>query len=89
MDNKKSVRQVDKKEKTTPVIGTVVNCENLIVRAKPSKDSNVLTLIGEGDQVEINEKLSTEDFYSVTVVQIASAEKYIGYCMKDFIHVKE
>lgn len=83
MDNKKSVRQPEKKEKNMSVTGTVVNCEKLRVRAKPSKDSNVLALIDVGDQVEINEKRSTEDFYSVTV------KEYTGYCMKDFIHVKE
>lgn len=91
MDNKKPIRQTEKREKVLPVIGTVVNCEILRVRAKPSKDpdTEILTFIKKGDQVEINMKLSTNDFYSVTVTQIITAEKYIGYCMKDFIHVEE
>ena len=89
MDNKKPIRQTEKREKVLPVVGTVVNCEMLRVRAKPDKDSEILTFIKKGDQVEINKKLSTDDFYSVTVTQITTAEKYIGYCMKDFIQTKE
>ena len=48
-----------------PVIGVVSNCDRLNVREKPFKGANVLTILGGGCDVIINEHLSTETFYHV------------------------
>ena len=65
-----------------PVIGVVSNCDRLNVREKPFKGSNVLTILGGGCDVIINEHLSTETFYHVQ-----TRHGIQGFCQKDYISI--
>ena len=65
-----------------PVIGVVSNCDRLNVREKPFKGSNVLTILGVGCDVIINEHLSTETFYHVQ-----TRHGIQGFCQKDYISI--
>lgn len=62
---------------------TVCNCEKLCVREKPSKDSNILTIIDVGTVLQC-EKSDSEDWHSV--VQINGIPS-IGYCMSKYVKV--
>lgn len=65
-----------------PVIGFVSNCDRLNVREKPFKGSNVLTILGGGCDIIINEHLSTETFYHVQ-----TRHGIQGFCQKDYISI--
>ena len=65
-----------------PVIGVVSNCDRLNVREKPFKEANVLTILGGGCDVIINEHLSTETFYHVQ-----TRHGIQGFCQKDYISI--
>ena len=65
-----------------PVIGVVSNCDRLNVREKPFKGANVLTILGGGCDVIINENLSTDDFYHVQ-----TRHSIQGFCQKDYISI--
>lgn len=66
-----------------PVIGVVSNCDRLNVREKPFKGANVLTILGGGCDVIINEHLSTDDFYHVQ-----TRHSVQGFCQKDYISIQ-
>ena len=66
-----------------PVIGFVSNCDRLNVREKPFKGSNVLTILGGGCDIIINEHLSTETFYHVQ-----TRHGIQGFCQKDYISIQ-
>lgn len=89
MDNKKQIPLAEKKEKSMPTVGIVANCINLKVRTGPSKDDDVLTMLDKGDKVEIDEKLSTNDFYHITVSRNNESEVYSGFCMKEYISIEK
>lgn len=63
--------------------GIVHNCEKLCVRAKPSKDSDIITIIDAGTEI-LCEKSELEDWYSITQINDAPA---IGCCMSQYIKV--
>lgn len=63
-------------------IGVVANCELLNVRKEPDKDSSVVGIIGNGIEVIIDMKTSTDEFYHVLV-----QPDIVGYCMKKFINL--
>lgn len=68
------------------VIGVVVNCEKLNIREKPSLFAEVLCVINKGEEVEIIEEESTDDFYAV----IYGGNKSVsvtGFCMKQYIKI--
>ena len=65
-----------------PVIGVVSNCDRLNVREKPFKGANVLTILGGGCDIIINEHLSTETFYHVQ-----TRHGIQGFCQKDYISI--
>lgn len=67
-----------------PVIGVVSNCDRLNVREKPFKGANVLTILGGGCDVIINEHLSTDDFYHVQ-----TRHSIQGFCQKDYISIQK
>ena len=62
------------------VTGTVTDCLKLNVRRGALITSDVIEVIEEGAIVEINEKRSTDDWYSVCT---ESGTK--GFCMKEYI----
>ena len=64
-----------------PSIGKVT-CELLNVRVAPFKDANPpIVAIEKDDEVIINFKESTDEWYKVTTVK----DNITGYCMKKFI----
>lgn len=69
----------------TPVaiIGAVSNCKKLNVRTNPDKTSDVICVINAGDEVEIMSEGETSDFYCVHFNDV------IGFCMKEYIAIKE
>lgn len=67
--------------------GVVANCKRLNVRRKPEKTAEILTIIEEGTAVTINDSLSSEDFYSVTV-ELPDGATMVGYCMKQYIKIE-
>lgn len=70
-----------------PIIGFVSNCEKLNIRNTPDIDSEILIVVNKGTKVEINEELSTDDFYSLTAY-CPEDITVIGYAMKNFIEIK-
>lgn len=73
-------------EETQKVIGIVSGCEMLNVRNEPSIDSDIVSVITKGLEVEVDYSNSTADFYKVKLpVEFLDAN---GYCMKKFITIK-
>lgn len=70
------------------MIGYVTNCNRLRVRENPSKDAEIIGVIEEQTSVKINEQLSTDEFYSVTV-NLHAGEWLVGYSLKDYIIIDE
>lgn len=70
-----------------PIIGVVSNCKMLNVRAEPDKKAPIHAITCAGDEVEIIEEGSTEDFYRIHYVTSKDVDIF-GYCMKDFITIK-
>jgi hypothetical protein len=77
-------------EPETPeaVIGVVVNCEKLNIRADANKTAEVLCIINKGEEVEIDEEDSTDDFYAVIYGGNKSVS-VIGFCMKQYIEINK
>ena len=65
-----------------PIIGVVVGCANLNVREEASVDSEIISVLEEGDEIMVNDVDSFEDFYGV-----CTASGIEGYCMKKYIKV--
>lgn len=63
-------------------VNGVVIATKLNVRALPSKDAKVVTVLNKGDVVVIdnNEEVAHEKFF-----KIVTADDIDGYCMKQFI----
>lgn len=61
--------------------GIVANCKLLNVREKADKDSKVLCVIKEGDEVQIKMSESLDNWYKV--VTVTGIE---GHCMKQYIN---
>lgn len=70
------------------VIGVVVNCEKLNIRADANKTAEVLCIINKGEEVEIDEEDSTDDFYAVIYGGNKSVS-VIGFCMKQYIEINK
>ena len=66
-------------------VGKVVNCKKLNVRKEPKKDSEVLCVINNNEEVilDVEEEATYKDFY-----KIVTSNGVKGYCVKDFIEVK-
>ena len=71
-------------EPPKPVIGIVMNCNRLNVRAAALMTSTIVTVITEGTEVLINESASTNEFYKVW-----TAAGFEGFCLKKFIEIKQ
>lgn len=63
-----------------PMYGKVFGTDRLNVRVNPSIDADVVCRINKDDVVLIDEKLSTDDWYS-----ICTENGMEGFCMKEFI----
>lgn len=62
--------------------GSVI-CMNLNVRKEPTKDSTILQIISKDTVIEILDDVD-DAWYKIRVGEIES-----GFCMKEFIKVKE
>lgn len=67
-----------------PVVGHVVGCAKLNVRKDPDSAAEILGTIPSGAEVVIDESKSTDEFYNV-----CAASGFKGFCMKQFVEVKE
>lgn len=83
--NKKADEQSDTKQKqqtNRSKMGVVVGCLLLNVRATPTIDGPVGSVLSKGAKVTIEESKSTDAFY-----KISTKEGVKGFCMRDFIKV--
>lgn len=76
------VVDLDDAIKEEPLIG-VVKCKKLNVRKNPNLESEILTTVTEGDNVELDIEVSNREFYKVL-----TESKEEGFCMKKFISIK-
>lgn len=71
------------------VYGTVVDCEKLNVRSKPSIKGDIICVITKDTKVVVAESGSTKDFYEVHSIDDANVTVgFHGWCMKKYISVK-
>ena len=61
-------------------IAIVSNCKMLNVRASASFDAEILTVLNDGEEVEIINDCPDGDFYEVVCLDNIS-----GFCAKDYI----
>lgn len=76
----------DQKEETIedPIIGVVSGCQKLRVRAKADADSEVLTIIDAGAELQIIDgENASADFYKVT-----TEVGIDGFVMRQFVTIK-
>ena len=66
-----------------PLIGIVIDCKNLNVRAQSDGDADILGTIPADSEVLIDESDSTSEFYKV-----CAASGLEGFCMKMYIAVQ-
>lgn len=69
--------------KKEPKTGKVIGCGKLNVREKPTTESDAISTIKCGTEVEVDEDGSTYDFYKVCLVSGVE-----GFCMKKFIAIQ-
>lgn len=67
-------------ETTETVIGTVVRCDCLNVRNKPTKSGDIVAVIPVGKKVTIDLEKSNDLWYGV---QLKTGVE--GFCMKEYI----
>lgn len=63
------------------VEGTLKSCTKLNMRKEPSKESEIVCVIGETVEFTVDLTHSTDDFYKVYT------NDHDGYCMKQFINI--
>lgn len=72
---------VTPQESVEPVFkGRIRNCTKLNVRADANPNARILCVIGKDDEVEIDRKNSTDEFWKVNLESGVE-----GYCMKKFM----
>ena len=73
---------------TPTLIGIVRNCSRLNVRSEADRNAKILCVINEGDEVELIEDGSTNEFYRV---EVNKPKKGVvkGYCMRRYIIIKK
>lgn len=71
-------------EAAPATVGVVYKCEKLNLRKKPTKDSDVLTVVPADTEVEIIDidKSVGKAWYKVSV------DGVVGFCMKEYIDIK-
>ena len=77
---------VEAVEEAVPAtVGVVYKCEKLNLRKKPTKDSDILTVVTADTELEIIDidKSSGKDWYKVQ-----TEDGLIGFCMKNYIIIK-
>ena len=66
------------------VVGIVTGCKKLNVRIKPKMGARVISVVPVNSELNINEKDSTQEWFAVT-----TSNNIKGFCMKEFIDIKE
>lgn len=90
LENNENINQNNPEEnkpnQATNLLAIVTKCSRLNVRKEADKNSKVVCVIANGNEVTVDLDASTEDFYKVhTVVNDVLVE---GYCAKEFIEIK-
>ena len=75
--------EAPKAEVETTIIGTVVGCSKLNVRAKPSTDADILVVLDVNSEVKVDPARS-----AVGWVKVITAAGVEGFCMRKFISAK-
>jgi uncharacterized protein YgiM (DUF1202 family) len=75
--------KVKKEEQTVYSQGNVDLGCFLRLRKEPSIESEILTVLNPGEEIKVDLTHSTNDFYKVFV------HEFKGYCLKQFIKLKE
>lgn len=88
--NDENVKTMDTSiEKVYIKEGTVVNCDKLNLREKPSKDTKVLCVLNKGDKVQVDLKIDGEPVPSdISFYQVCTAAGVKGYCVTKFISIE-
>lgn len=74
------------KVEPVPVIAVVTNCGSLRVRRWPDAKEEIITLLDKGQEVELDlEDPVVDGWYKV----ILPATNERGYCMKNYLVIKE
>lgn len=68
----------------SPVLFGFVNCLKLNVRREPNAKAEIVTLISALTEVVIDMDASSDDFY-----KICTATGIEGFCMKEYITIKQ
>jgi uncharacterized protein YgiM (DUF1202 family) len=68
----------------TKKVGIVVGCQDLNVRAEPSIEAEIVSILHRDSEVSVHEKTSTEEFYKV-----GTSAGIDGYCMRRYIKIKK
>lgn len=63
------------------VVGTVINCTKLNVRAEPDSKSDVLCVLDVKSEIKIDVGESTNDWF-----RICTATGVDGYCMRKYVN---
>lgn len=71
-------------EKCEFIPGTVVDCTKLNVREHPNATADVKFVIAGGSEVQVCTAHNYEDWY-----EVCTASGVEGYCMKQYISVKQ
>lgn len=78
MENNKDTVQKQKK-----IIGCVVGCDKLRIRKRPNVDSDIVSLVDVGTELQINDIAPNDKFYAVR-----TPEGKFGFCMKDYVDIR-
>lgn len=71
---------IEESEETNLILG-VINCNNLLnVRKEPSKESEVIGIVSNGDNVNVIEEIN--GFYKITTPSGIN-----GFCVKEFVRI--
>ena len=77
------VTKTEMMEEVAEVFGVVTGCQRLNIRAEPTKESVVVTIVTCLDELKIDPDNSTDEWYAV-----CTASGVEGFCMKKFVSVR-
>ena len=80
MPTKDEVEEIE----TSIQYGVVTDCLKLNVRETPDKAANVLAIVNCLDELQVNLKDSTDDWYAV-----CTSSGIEGFCMKPFVAIRQ
>lgn len=78
------ITETEAVEEVVEVFGVVTDCLRLNIRAEPTQDSAIVTIVTCLDELKIDLDNSTDDWYAV-----CTASGVEGFCMKKFVAVRQ